>query len=205
MKIIVGLGNPGDKYKGTRHNAGFYFVDQLAANPEIAPAGESLRFNYEKKFEAEITKSMNDGEEIILVKPQTFMNLSGQAVQKIISFYKADISDLIVISDDIDIPLGYARIRHEGSSGGQKGLQNIIDLLGTDKLTRIRIGVAVYAGNVSEHDQLPRFDAVDFVLSKFTDRETELLDKIVGESIDYILPFIGKKDEQIPAHTIQVI
>ena len=204
MKIIVGLGNPGLKYAETRHNAGFMFVDKLSAYPEITAVGEKLEFHENKKFQALIAETSTKGEKIILVKPMTFMNLSGDSVRAILDYYKSDIDNLIVVSDDIDIPVGYARFRQEGSSGGQKGLQNIVEMLGTDQFQRIRIGVA----NTKEETEgttnaTSKYDAIDFVLSKFSKRDSVLIDSIISEVIEYIAPYLGGR-EKIPAHTINI-
>lgn len=202
MKIIIGLGNPGKQYEGTRHNAGFVVLDRLVCANVITPVGECISFNKADKFEALIGETMHKGEKIILAKPQTFMNLSGKAVSKILSYYKADTKDLIVISDDIDLPIGTARVREIGSSGGQKGLQNIIDELGTAEFTRIRIGVRSINGSDHETENpSSKFDAIDFVLSKFDKRELPVLDKLMDEVVEYIALYIGNK-EPMPAHTI---
>ncbi len=204
MKLIVGLGNPGKQYEGTRHNAGFYFLDQIICDDELMMDGECINFQKSDKFDSMIAETLYKGEKLILVKPQTYMNLSGQAVQKIMSFYKMDISDLIVISDDKDLPLGTARIRHEGSSGGQKGLQNIIDLLGDNSFLRIRIGINAIGGDADKPEPIMNnIDTADFVLSKFNQREKPVLKSMIEEIIKYIMPFLGSKTE-IPAHTLEV-
>lgn len=203
MKLIVGLGNPGEKYEGTRHNAGFLFLDQLVCNKELAPIGECVSFNREEKFDALLAFSQKDGEKLIFVKPQTYMNLSGGSVAKIMSYWKADASDIIVISDDVDLPVGSARVRNDGSSGGQKGLQNIIDMIGTDQFTRIRIGIKSIGGSAEFTENMDKIDTADFVLSKFEKRELPLVDEIIGHTIEYILPFIGTKSE-IPSHSLEV-
>jgi peptidyl-tRNA hydrolase, PTH1 family len=149
MKIIVGLGNPGSKYAGTRHNIGFEVVDYLAAAPGCSPPRE--------KFEAFVAELKEGDETILLVKPLTFMNLSGRAVRAILDFYKLPVEQVLVICDDFNLPLGKLRIRMKGSHGGQKGLQNIQEQLGTDAYSRLRIGVG----------QPGPGEAVDFVLSKF--------------------------------------
>lgn len=132
--IIVGLGNPGGKYEGTRHNVGFKVIDELADRFKI---DRPVRFG-----KSMIGKGSIAGEKVILVKPMTYMNLSGEAVREICSYYKVDHTDhLIVISDDIDLPVGHLRIRKKGSAGGHNGLKNIILHLGDDEFTRIRIGV----------------------------------------------------------------
>jgi PTH1 family peptidyl-tRNA hydrolase len=204
MKVIVGLGNPGEKYKNTRHNAGFIFLDKLICHPFLSPVGSCLEFHKEGKFEALIAETNHKGEKIILVKPQTFMNLSGKAVARILNYYKAEKEDLIVVSDDIDLPIGTARIRQEGSSGGQKGLQNIIDSIGSDQFLRIRLGVKSIGGDADvTANPSNGFDATDFVLSVFPKRELVVLNQLVDRTIDYVTPFIGK-DLEIPAHTLDV-
>lgn len=204
MKIIVGLGNPGEQYSETRHNAGFMFVDALAGDARLAPVGESLTFRFEEKFEALIASTEMNGEKVILAKPQTFMNLSGKTVSKILSFYKVMPEELIVVSDDVDLPIGTVRVRRDGSSGGQKGLQNVIDSLQNNEFTRIRIGIRSDNGNV-DIAAMPsdRLDTADYVLSKFSKREAAMLPEVISMVIDYIVPYIGGKEE-IPAHTLEV-
>ena len=132
--IIAGLGNPGRKYDGSRHNAGFDVIDELVDRFRISGP---IRFG-----RSMIGKGVIGGKKVILVKPLTYMNLSGEAVREIVSYYKIDPADhLIVISDDIDLPVGHLRIRKKGSAGGHNGLKNIILHLGDDEFTRIRIGV----------------------------------------------------------------
>jgi PTH1 family peptidyl-tRNA hydrolase len=166
MKLIIGLGNPGKKYENTRHNVGFLAIDRIVE--KMAQKDIRIDFKLDKKFEAEIAKFKLKDEDIILVKPQTFMNLSGNAVKKIVDFYKLNPSkDLIIVYDDIDIPLGKIRIRQEGSSAGHNGLQSIIDQLGTDSFMRVRIGI----GRPS--NELIKIE--DWVLQALTDTEKELL------------------------------
>lgn len=203
MKLIVGLGNPGKEYEGTRHNAGYLFVEALACEPELAPAGECILFHTEKKFEAMIAETSAKGEKIILVKPLTYMNLSGQAVQKIMQFYKIEPADLIVVSDDKDLPLGTVRIRKEGSSGGQKGLQNIIDSINLADFMRIRIGINFKDGDLDKLSLIQdKMETRDFVLSQFGPRDLPMVKTMISDTIAYILPYIGSKEE-IPAHTLQ--
>lgn len=202
MKLLVGLGNPGEKYAGTRHNAGFLFLDKLICEKELAPAGACLTFSNNEKFKSLEVLTEHKGEKFLLLKPQTFMNLSGEAVSKAMAYYKLDITDLIVISDDVDLPIGTVRVRQVGSSGGQKGLQNIIEQLGSDNFLRIRIGIRSIGGNPKETINLSEFDTADFVLSKFSKRELPLLDLAVEEAVKYMLPFLGSKSE-IPAHTLE--
>ncbi|MCQ2796061.1 MAG: aminoacyl-tRNA hydrolase [Bacilli bacterium] len=167
MKLIVGLGNPGSKYEHTRHNMGFDTLDLL---------NETLKIKLDKnKFQGLYGK----GGDIILFKPETFMNLSGIAVREIMTFYKIDINDLLVISDDMALPVGKIRLRDSGSSGGHKGLQNIIDNLGTDKFKRVRIGIGE-----------PKFNTIDFVLSKPSKEEAPLIDTSQKKAKDAILEYL---------------
>ena len=161
MKIIIGLGNPGKKYSGTRHNVGFEFLDKLKTEFDFS------EFEFNKKFNAEISTN----KEIILVKPQTFMNLSGESVRDILSFYKLSPEDILVIHDDKDIPLGEYRLANDSSSAGHNGVQNIIENLGTQKFKRIRIGVGVETNLPSDV----------FVLQKFSDEELEIIKKVLDE------------------------
>lgn len=156
MKMIVGLGNPGGEYAQTRHNIGFMVVDGLAKD-----LGVSLDKNQHK---AKVGQGYVGREKVILVKPQTYMNLSGQAVVALMNWYKLTPEDLLVISDDMDLPTGHLRIRKNGSAGGQKGLKNIIDLLGTQEFSRMRLGIG-----------RPEHNSVDHVLGKITTDEAELL------------------------------
>jgi PTH1 family peptidyl-tRNA hydrolase len=134
VKLIVGLGNPGKEYDGTRHNFGFFVLDQLAARHEGT-------FSPSKKFNAEICELFINGEKIILAKPQTFMNKSGDSVRKLVSFYNISNDRVWVIYDDIDLDIGSVRIRKNGSSGGHKGVQSIIDCIGSEEFVRFRLGI----------------------------------------------------------------
>jgi|SRR5579883_631344 len=176
MKVIVGLGNPGPKYAGTRHNVGFEVIDYLAAAPGCMP--------FREKFEAFVAELKEGDETILLVKPLTFMNLSGRAVRAILDFYKVPVENLLVICDDINLPLGKLRVRVKGSHGGQNGLRNIQDQLGTDGYTRLRIGVGE-----------PSFDAVDHVLSKFKPGERPAVDDAVAQAAQAALLFVRKGAE----------
>lgn len=161
MKLIVGLGNPGKEYELTRHNSGFRTVDAFADIVDVDLDKEAFKGVY-GKFKL-------DDEEIILFKPMTFMNLSGTAVQEIVHFFKINISDIVVIYDDMAIKVGDIRLRINGSSGGQKGMQNIIDSLGTDQIKRIRIGIGE-----------PQFGAIDYVLGKPLGEEKNKLDDAIN-------------------------
>lgn len=133
MKIIAGLGNPGERYLFTRHNLGFMVADRLALSHHL-----SFR---RKKFDALLAEGPIGGIPAILLKPQTFMNLSGKAVGPLVRFFKVDAADLVVIHDDLDLPFGTIRVKKGGGDGGHKGLQSIIEALGTDDFLRLRFGI----------------------------------------------------------------
>jgi PTH1 family peptidyl-tRNA hydrolase len=162
MKLVVGLGNPGRKYAGTRHNVGFDVVERLSKRHGAEP--------WRLKFDAEISEVEIGGERTLLLRPQTLMNRSGQAVQAAVAFYKLPLDEVLVVCDDFNLPLGRLRIRTDGSSGGQKGLQNITQLLGTQEIDRLRIGI----GPVP-----PEWDAADFVLGKFTSDERAAMEPVL--------------------------
>lgn len=172
MKLVVGLGNPGSKYAGTRHNVGFDVLDYLMRGPGVG----SIRSQFQS-LTAETTEA---GEKVLLVKPETFMNLSGRAVRAIVDFYKVPLSDLLVICDDFNLPLGKLRVRANGSHGGQNGLRNIQEQLATDAYPRMRIGVG----------QPGPGEAVDFVLSRFKPGERQTIDDAVAKAAQAVLVWI---------------
>jgi PTH1 family peptidyl-tRNA hydrolase len=157
MKLIVGLGNPGEKYEKTRHNVGFILLSLLAEKMEI-------NFEFNSNFNAEIAEIKTEKEKLLLCKPQTFMNNSGQAVSKVMNYYKIDSNDLLVIQDEMDLPFGKIRFSNNSSSAGHKGIKSIIDYLGTQEFRRLRFGVK------HENNQLP---TEIFVLKNFTKEELE--------------------------------
>jgi PTH1 family peptidyl-tRNA hydrolase len=174
MKIIVGLGNPDSKYQGARHNTGFMAVEQLA--------GElNLTWNFDKSFNAWLAKSAD----YYLVKPATYMNNSGEAVQKILSYYKLTPADLIVIHDDLDIALGAYKIVTGGSSGGHYGVQSIIEHLKTPNFTRVRLGIATPILDKARKSIFP--GAVGrFVLKRFPKDELPLLNETIAKVLKTI-------------------
>jgi PTH1 family peptidyl-tRNA hydrolase len=172
MKIIIGLGNPGEEYKNTRHNIGFEIMEKIQSDWNFS------QWEFNKKFNAEISK----GDDLLLVKPQTFMNLSGEAVRAILDFYKLTPDDIIVIHDDLDIPVGKYKIATDSSSAGHHGIENIIEKLGTQKFKRIRIGI----GEENTDEPSCRLGAHDFVLDRFTDEELEKLKKISEDILNEI-------------------
>ena len=159
MHIIAGLGNPGREYMNTRHNIGFDVIDVLAIKLGIKI--------HKNKKRALLGEGLVNGEKIVLVKPQTFMNLSGESIGEMKDWYKADNEDIIIIYDDISLPVGKIRIRKKGSAGGHNGIKNIIYQLGTDVFPRIKIGV----GSPENSD----YDVKDYVLGKFSKEEIEVL------------------------------
>ena len=161
MKLIVGLGNPGKEYERTRHNAGFMVLDKVAEKC-------SLTFN-RTKFNSLIAEGKVQGESVMLMKPQTYMNLSGNAVSEAVRFYKLDVKDVLIIHDDLDLPVGKIRIRESGSAGGQNGMKHIINLLGTQDIRRIRIGI----------DKNKLIPTPDYVLGKIPEEQKEEFDQAV--------------------------
>ncbi len=161
MFIIVGLGNPGKEYEGTRHNAGFDVIDRLADQYHISVE--------ERKHRAFCGKGVIGGQKVVLVKPQTYMNLSGESVRSIVDYYKIDEeSELLVIFDDISLDVGQIRIRKKGSAGGHNGIKNIIAQLGTTEFQRIKVGV----GEKPKH-----YDLADYVLGHFSKGEREIMEE----------------------------
>jgi PTH1 family peptidyl-tRNA hydrolase len=158
MKLVVGLGNPGSKYEETRHNIGFNVIDRLAAG------GTGAAFT--RKFEGLLAETDVDFHRVLLLKPQTFMNLSGRSVGQALRFYKLDLADLLVVCDDLALPLGKLRLRGNGSDGGQKGLRDITAHVGTDAYARLRIGIG----------ERGEVDAADFVLNRFRSAERPIID-----------------------------
>lgn len=170
MYIIVGLGNPGRQYKGTRHNIGFQVIDEIASKHHIDVT--------EKKHKALVGKGMIQGEKVILVKPQTFMNLSGESVRSVIDYYKIDeMTELILILDDVSLPPGQLRIRKKGSAGGHNGLKNIILHLNHDVFMRIRIGIG---------EKPSGYDLADFVLGHFAKEEEELVMQSIKDASEAV-------------------
>lgn len=175
MKIIVGLGNPGEKYAKTRHNVGFMVIDELCNKLKA-------EWKEEKRFIAFVANCTQDDEKLLLVKPLTMMNLSGQTVSKIVNFYKESPENLTVIYDDLDLPLGTVRIRDKGSAGTHNGMKSIIQELGTEEFKRIRIGTEA-RGETSPSQQ----DTTSYVLSAFTKEEEPIVKKMIEEVVADLL------------------
>lgn len=178
MKLIVGLGNPEDKYVGTRHNVGFDVADLLASK-----LGATFKSNVKK---AEVATVMYKGEKVLIAKPQTYMNLSGESVAPLADYYHIPTDDILVIVDDVNLPVGRLRIRPEGSAGGHNGLKNIILNLATDEFARLRIGVG---GGEKE-------SLISHVLGKIPKEEKDILNKIYETSVEAALLFCEDEIEE---------
>ena len=156
-KLIVGLGNPGERYFETKHNIGFMLVDQLAKK-------WNLTFSHDKIFQADIASTFVNGKKIYLVKPTTFMNESGKAVQALLAYYGLEIDDLLVIYDDLDMEVGKIRLRAKGSAGGHNGIKSIINHLGSQTFNRVKIGIGrPKNGMTVVHHVLGKFDKDDYI------------------------------------------
>ncbi|ELK48348.1 aminoacyl-tRNA hydrolase [Halobacillus sp. ACCC02827] len=166
MKCIVGLGNPGRKYEQTRHNIGFMIVDQLAEKN-----GWTLT---QKKFNGLFTMERVDGEKVVLLKPQTYMNLSGESLRPLMEYYDMDVEDVLVVYDDLDLPPGKIRLRQKGGHGGHNGIRNIIDQLGTKEFKRLRVGVGRPNGSQT---------VIDHVLGDFYKEEWKAVEESIEQSV----------------------
>jgi len=164
LKVVVGLGNPGRKYIATRHNVGYAVVDSLAAGSRCG--------RFQERFQAQVAELQDDPHRILLVKPETFMNLSGRCVREVVDFYQVLLTDLLVVCDDFNLPLGKLRARARGTHGGHNGLRDIQNHLGTTDYPRLRIGV-----------EAPREkDAVDHVLGRFRPAERPVIVEAVAKA-----------------------
>jgi peptidyl-tRNA hydrolase, PTH1 family len=172
MKWFVGLGNPGAQYERTRHNVGFMALDRMAAECGIA-------WKFSDKCKALVGEGNAQGTKVMLIKPQTYMNLSGESVRGFMNFYKASLEDMVVLYDDLDTPYGQIRLRYQGSAGGHNGIKSIIAHTGTQTFNRIRIGISRPA---------PGYDIANYVLSDFRKEEFKELPAIlekVGEAMTH--------------------
>ena len=178
MKIMAGLGNPGQKYDKTKHNTGFMTMDHY-----LDEKGLSLD---KDKFEGLWTKQKINGEDVILLEPQTYMNESGRSVSQVANFFKVDPEDILIIQDDMDMPIGKIRIRANGKSGGHNGIKSIIRDLGTEKFNRLKIGIR-HPKNAT---------VVSWVLTPFNDEQQKLMDDAFDTSVKIIDDFIAGRDSQ---------
>jgi peptidyl-tRNA hydrolase, PTH1 family len=169
MKIVVGLGNPGNQYAGTRHNVGFVVVDALAKGPGAS--------RFQNRFQSQVADVMEGSEKLLLLKPDTFMNLSGRAVRSAVDFFQAPLTDLLVVCDDFNLPLGKLRVRSNGSHGGHNGLRDIQEHLGTTTYSRLRIGV----GSPGEGQ------AVNHALGRFRPSERPVIDDAIALAVQAVV------------------
>jgi PTH1 family peptidyl-tRNA hydrolase len=156
MKLIVGLGNPGKRYERTRHNVGFWVIDQLLADEQLSTS---------VKHKGQIARTLWKGEPVLLFKPDTFMNLSGDAVRLVVEYYQLDLSDVLIIYDDLDLPMAKLRLREKGGAGGHNGLKSLISALKSEQFPRLRIGI----------DKHEFMDAKDYVLGHLSEAEQQAL------------------------------
>jgi PTH1 family peptidyl-tRNA hydrolase len=173
MKVVVGLGNPGNRYVGTRHNVGFAVIDSLAASPNCG--------RFQTRFKAEIAELNEDGNKILLVRPETFMNLSGLSVRQVVDFYQVPFEDLLVVCDDVNLPLGRLRFKARGTHGGHNGLRDIQNHLGTTEYPRLRIGV----GAADEGK-----DLADHVLDRFRPGERKVIEDAIAQAAQAVMVWV---------------
>lgn len=173
MRLIVGLGNPGDKYRRTRHNAGFMVIDEMAQRLPLSAR--------ERIDDAWVVKTEIKGERVVLMKPESFMNRSGLVVDATLRWFNAEPSDLVVISDDVALPLGALRVRARGSHGGQNGLRSIIESIGSEEFIRLRCGVG---------SSEPVTDLAGFVLSDFVESEILRVQEMVSRGADAVFSIV---------------
>ncbi len=167
MKLIVGLGNPGKEYEKTRHNIGFMLLDYYVCDKKLDT------YNWQNKFNALYMQADINGEKVIFLKPQTYMNLSGESVRACVNFFKIDIKDVLVISDDLDLLVGNFKLKSNGSSGGHNGLKNIAECLGTTEYKRLKVGIA----------KNNNIDIKDYVLGKISSSDMEVYNKLFNNLV----------------------
>ena len=184
MKIVVGIGNPGQRYAGTRHNVGYKVIEKLAEDSGAGPGKE--------RFDSLVQEAAAGDEKLLLVRPLTFVNLSGAAVRRAMDWFRCPLDDLIVVCDDMNLPPARIRVRRSGSSGGHNGLQSIIDHLGTTEFARIRIGIGGPG---------PYMDGADYVLGKFAEEEKPAVEQACSEAARAVITWAaGGADECMNTH-----
>ena len=179
MKMIVGLGNPGKEYELSRHNIGFMVIDEYARQYKI--------INFKNKFNGLYAKVYHNGEYFILLKPLSFMNLSGIVVKKFANFYKIKSQDILIVHDDLDLPVGKIKIKAKGSSGGHNGIKSIIENLNTEEFAHFKIGI----------DKSVNIEIKDYVLGKFQKKELDKLNKILSFSSNVIDDFLDLNIDKV--------
>jgi PTH1 family peptidyl-tRNA hydrolase len=189
MKLVVGLGNPGAEYRETRHNVGFLVIDELARRWGVEQWRES--------FESLACKTVRGSEPVLLCKPLTFMNLSGRAVGGVAGFYKVPVEDLLVVTDDVALPLGRLRARRGGSDGGHNGLKSVAQSLGTQGYARLRIGVGRGDRQAADGRVVGRPDMVDHVLGRFRPDERDTISAAILRAADASEVFISEGIERV--------
>lgn len=180
MKVIFGLGNPGLKYKHNRHNVGYMVVDEL---------GKSKKIHFKRSFKLNaLMGGMRVGEDkVFLVKPHTFMNNSGDCVQRVLNSYKVTMNNVLIVYDDVDLPLGKIRFKEKGSSAGHRGFSSVIELLGDDRISRLKLGIG----------RLKDKDLCDYVLSDFSCDEKVILDKTISQAVSACLDWVKFGNEYV--------
>lgn len=174
MKLIVGLGNPTKEYEKTRHNVGFMVMDALA---------NQLNVNINtKKFNGEYVKFKYNQEDVILLKPMTYMNNSGESIIQVMNYFKIGVEDLLVVYDDMDMPVGKLRLRESGSAGGHNGIKSVIAHVGGQNFKRIRVGI----------DRHPKIPVIDYVLGRFTKDEQPLIEEGIKNATSAIETYLDK-------------
>lgn len=180
MKLVVGLGNPGNEYSKTRHNIGFQLLDYIANR-------NNIEFKSDKKFNADSATCIANGEKVHLIKPLSYMNLSGTVVSRYANFYNIEPGDILVIQDDLDMDFGKVRILYDSTSGGHNGIKNIIECLGTKEFTRLKIGIS----------NNKNYDTKDYVLSKFSKEESDILMNIYSNLENIINDFTSLDTDKL--------
>jgi len=173
LYIIIGLGNPGKEYENTRHNTGFITIDKLADKYNIDISKE--------KHKALIGTGNIEGEKVVLVKPQTYMNLSGEAARLVLDFYKEDVKNVIAIFDDLDLPVGTIRIKERGSAGTHNGVKSLVKELGSEQFKRVKVGI----GN-----EEAKGDLINFVLGRFSGEELIEIEKSTDKAVDAVITIV---------------
>jgi PTH1 family peptidyl-tRNA hydrolase len=182
MKVIAGLGNPGAEYANTPHSIGFEVVDAVAKAIDAS-------WKRSSSFKGEIATAVVDGQKVMLVKPQTFMNLSGECIAPVLKYHNATAADLVVVSDDIDLPTGKLRIRKGGSAGGHNGLKSVIEKVGTQDFIRLRLGVG--------REGRSRSSVIGHVLGKFTAADRTVMDEVVAEAKNVVGTLFAENVETV--------